>query len=84
MARSSMPLSPRSPFSKALQAGYRRVPPSFSGDWPYGWLNDASIQRIAYLTYTVVSNAIYNVDACLVFCTSVAVLRFHARILLLS
>ncbi|KAF8650694.1 hypothetical protein AX16_005068 [Volvariella volvacea WC 439] len=32
---------------------------------------DASIQGTAYLTYTVVSNDTYNIDACLGFCDSV-------------
>ncbi|KAF8654305.1 hypothetical protein AX16_003533 [Volvariella volvacea WC 439] len=32
---------------------------------------DAAIQGTAYLTYTVVSNATYNVDACLAHCSQV-------------
>ena len=44
----------------------------FAGTGPAGgFVNDASIEGTAYLTYTVVSNATYNVDACLTFCTSI-------------
>lgn len=32
---------------------------------------DGSIQGTAYLTYTLVDNSTYNVDACLAFCDSV-------------
>ncbi|KAJ7217270.1 hypothetical protein GGX14DRAFT_602789 [Mycena pura] len=52
-------------FSKR-QGGYEQV---FAGLAP--GVHDASIEGTAYLTYTVVNNATYNVQACLDFCDSV-------------
>ncbi|KAJ7206469.1 hypothetical protein B0H12DRAFT_1075336 [Mycena haematopus] len=48
------------------EAGFEKV---FDG-LPAG-KHDASIEGTAYLTYTVVSNATYNVQACLDWCTTV-------------
>lgn len=43
----------------------------FSGSGTARADRDGSIQGTAYLTYTVVPNSTYNVDACLDFCNSV-------------
>ncbi|KIJ33759.1 hypothetical protein M422DRAFT_182877 [Sphaerobolus stellatus SS14] len=45
------------------------VPPALQGQSNPS--NDASIEGTAYLTYTVVPNSTYNVDACLSFCNTV-------------
>lgn len=50
--------------------GYEEV---FPGTGPAGIPNitDASIEGTAYLTYTVLPNSTYDVDACLSFCDRV-------------
>ncbi|KAF7369338.1 hypothetical protein MVEN_00262300 [Mycena venus] len=48
------------------QSGFEKVFDGLPADQ-----HDASIQGTAYLTYTVVNNATYNVDACLKWCATV-------------
>ncbi|KAF7290332.1 hypothetical protein HMN09_01291200 [Mycena chlorophos] len=52
--------------AKRQQSSYTQV---FSGLAP--GVHDASIEGTAYLTYTVVPNSTYNVDACLDWCDTV-------------
>ncbi|KAG5635907.1 hypothetical protein H0H81_009688 [Sphagnurus paluster] len=56
------------PSSKRDVVTYQEI---FSGSGTGLTDRDGSIEGTAYLTYTVVSNATYNVQACLDFCTSV-------------
>lgn len=53
---------------KRIVDGYEQV---FSGTGILSTDRDGSIEGTAYLTYTVVSNATYDVDACLNFCNRV-------------
>lgn len=62
-------LSTGSVLRKRLLPGYEQV---FAGTGTGPTDRDGSIQGTAYLTYTVVSNATYNVDACLAFCSGVS------------
>lgn len=69
------PLLNRTPgrFSRAVEkrasSNYEQV---FAGSGtPADRDRDGSIQGTAYLTYTVVDNSTYNVDACLAFCDRV-------------
>ncbi|EDQ99415.1 uncharacterized protein LACBIDRAFT_295987 [Laccaria bicolor S238N-H82] len=55
-------------FSKRTTSGYELV---FSGTGTNSGDRDASIQGTAYLTYKLLSNATYDVDGCLEFCSSV-------------
>lgn len=55
-------------FGKRGVDDYRLV---FSGTGTARTDRDASIQGTAYLTHTLVSNATYNVEACLDFCSRV-------------
>ncbi|RDB25513.1 hypothetical protein Hypma_006474 [Hypsizygus marmoreus] len=50
---------------KRTNSGYQEV---FSGTGTGLKDRDASIEGTAYLTYSLVSNSTYNVDACLAFC----------------
>lgn len=54
--------------SKRSPSDYEQV---FSGTGSLEADRDGSIQGTAYLTYTVVSNATYDVNACLAFCDRV-------------
>ncbi|KAF8054343.1 hypothetical protein FPV67DRAFT_1131368 [Lyophyllum atratum] len=54
--------------SRRTVAGYEQV---FAGTGTRLTDRDGSIEGTAYLTYTVVSNATYDVDACLNFCSRV-------------
>ncbi|KAG6835263.1 hypothetical protein H0H93_003331, partial [Arthromyces matolae] len=63
------PLSSRDlSFSKRTVPGYTQV---FSGTGTGPNDRDASIEGTAYLTYTLVNNATYNIDDCLTFCNKV-------------
>ncbi|KAF8142865.1 hypothetical protein K438DRAFT_1768600 [Mycena galopus ATCC 62051] len=62
---SSTPTRRRRRFGKR-QAGYEKIFDGLPADQ-----HDASIEGTAYLTYTVVSNATYNVQACLDWCTTI-------------
>ncbi|KAG6915703.1 hypothetical protein DXG01_010313 [Tephrocybe rancida] len=53
---------------KRTVAGYEQV---FAGTGSRSSDRDGSIEGTAYLTYTVVNNATYNVDDCLNFCNRV-------------
>ncbi|PFH49726.1 hypothetical protein AMATHDRAFT_76043 [Amanita thiersii Skay4041] len=54
--------------AKRMIDGYEIV---FDGTGTLLTDRDASIEGTAYLTYTVVSNTTYNIDACLEFCNQV-------------
>lgn len=55
-------------FVQHLLSGYDQV---FAGTGSGSKGRDGSIQGTAYLTYTIVSNSTYDVDACLAFCNLV-------------
>ncbi|TFK26051.1 hypothetical protein FA15DRAFT_316555 [Coprinopsis marcescibilis] len=55
-------------FKKRAVEDYRLV---FDGTGINAESRDGSIQGTAYLTYTIVNNATYNVEDCLAFCSSV-------------
>ncbi|GLB40797.1 hypothetical protein LshimejAT787_0900120 [Lyophyllum shimeji] len=57
-----------SDLTKRLVPGYEQV---FDGTGTLEKDRDGSIEGTAYLTYTVVSNATYDIDACLNFCNRV-------------
>ncbi|RDB31124.1 hypothetical protein Hypma_000065 [Hypsizygus marmoreus] len=59
---------PKRSNDKRYLAGYQQV---FAGTGTGLSARDGSIEATAYLTYTVVSNATYDVDACLSFCNRV-------------
>ncbi|KAF8989953.1 hypothetical protein BDQ17DRAFT_1372527 [Cyathus striatus] len=54
--------------SKRILAGYEQL---FAGTGTMPSDRDASIEGTAYLTYTLVPNSTYNIDACLQFCNTV-------------
>jgi hypothetical protein len=54
--------------NKRSSQDYEQV---FAGTGSRATDRDGSIEGTAYLTYTVLSNATYNVDACLDFCSRV-------------
>lgn len=54
--------------AQRTNSAYEQV---FAGTGTQSTDRDGSIEGTAYLTYTVVSNATYNVDACLDFCSRV-------------
>lgn len=55
-----------SPMAKRLPDGYEEV---FSGTGTGPKDRDASIQGVAYLTYSLVPNNTYSIEPCLDFCT---------------
>lgn len=57
-----------SPPSRRNTSSYMKI---FDGTGTGPNDRDGSIEGTAYLTFTVVNNATYNVDACLAFCDSV-------------
>ncbi|KAF9000110.1 hypothetical protein BDQ17DRAFT_1360120 [Cyathus striatus] len=59
--------APHRPVKRTV-AGFEQV---FAGTGTGPNDRDASIEGTAYLTYTVVPNATYNIDACLNFCVGV-------------
>lgn len=63
-----MDARPMSDIAKHNNSGYYQM---FSGTGTRPSDRDGSIEGTGYLTYTVVSNTTYNVDACLDFCSSV-------------
>ncbi|KAF5371389.1 hypothetical protein D9615_009658 [Tricholomella constricta] len=67
-ANRGLPPRPAAPRRRTLQ-DYEQV---FAGTGTGPDDRDGSIEGTAYLTYTVVSNATYDVDACLSFCSRVA------------
>ncbi|KAF9459605.1 hypothetical protein BDZ94DRAFT_1267884 [Collybia nuda] len=54
--------------AKRTNSAYEQV---FGGTGTRSTDRDGSIEGTAYLTYTVVSNSTYNIDACLDFCSRV-------------
>lgn len=57
------------PTRRLIVDGYRQV---FAGSGERGTkVVDAAIEGTGYLTYTVVPNSTYNVDACLSYCSNV-------------
>ncbi|KAG6829651.1 hypothetical protein H0H87_010592 [Tephrocybe sp. NHM501043] len=61
-------VSSRASKFKRTVSGYEQV---FAGTGSKDGDRDGSIEGTAYLTYTVVNNATYNVDDCLAFCNRV-------------
>jgi hypothetical protein len=66
-------LSGQGNLAKRLPSGYTQV---FSGTGTDPSDRDAAIEGTAYLTYSLVSNATYDVDDCLSFCDSTATCVF--------
>jgi len=71
----------RSTVSRRDASDYELV---FGGTGISATSRDASIEGTAYLTYTLVPNSTYNVDACLSFCDSVELCGMYCLTIRLS